>query len=192
MDLALACLAPQAATYEATRAALLFLRDLVKRARDAASVTASPQEQAALSSTLLPLLEARGPALVRLSLCALAGGRTLSTLWANHLEFCFAFLQGWPVLAAGGGGGGNGNGSSNADAAVARLGEWVSAALADPGVLPAEAFGPEERGMVVGLIGRLGVGPESSKPRLKLLLDDVRRVASGECEAEALRSHLVS
>lgn len=189
--MALACLAPHAATYEATRAALLFLRDLVKRARDAASVTASPVEQAALRSTLLPLLEARGPVLVRLSLCALAGGRTLSTLWANHLEFCFAFLQGWPVLAAAGARGG-GNGNNNADAAVARLGEWVRAALADPGVLPPETFGPEERGMVVGLIGQLGVGPESSKPRLRLLLDDVRRVASGQCEAEALRSHLVS
>lgn len=146
-------------------------------------MTAPPQEQVALASTLLPLLETRAHSLIRLSLAALAG-RTLSTLWANHLEFCFAFLQAWPLLAARADGG--------ADAAVARLGEWVRAAVSDPYVLPPGAFGPEDRELLVGLIGRVGVGPESSKPRLKLLLDDVRRIAGGECEAEALRSHLVA
>ena len=64
--------------------------------------------------------------------------------------------------------------------------------MADPGLLPPGAFGPEDRELVVGLIGRWGVGPESAKPRLKLLLDDVRRVAGGAYEAEALRSHLVA
>ena len=184
LDLALACLEPRAAQHEATRAALLFLRDVVKRARDAASVAASAHEQAALATTLLPLLRARGPSLVRLSLAALGGGagaQTLSTLWANHLEFSFAFLQAWPALAVRDGGG---NGT-------AELGGWVRAAVSDPGVLPPEVFGPEERELLVGLVGRWGVGPESSKPRLKLLLDDVRRIAGGECEAEALRSHLV-
>ncbi len=196
LDLALACLEPGAAQHEATRAALLFLRDLVKRAKDAASVTASAQEQAALAATLRPLLEARGSRLVRLSLAALAG-QTLTTLWANHLEFAFAFLQTWPLLAGaarggGGNGNGNGNGGEGREAAVARLGEWVRAAVADPAVLSPGAFGPDDRELVVALVGRVGVGPESSKPRLRLLWDDVRRVAAGEAEAAALRSHLVA
>jgi hypothetical protein len=181
LDLALACLEVTMEEREVTRSVLRLLKDLFKTLQE------HPNESYVLPTLrLLNGGEGRAACLLKRTLAALAGGAP-STLWANYFEVFFALLQAWPVAAAAAAAGGGGEQQQG----EVVLGGWVEACVFDVEVLRVESFSTEDRQLLVRLIGMWGVGVGAKKQRLKLVLDDVLKIASSEMEVQALRNYLV-
>jgi len=186
IDLALACLEVTMEEREVTRSVLRLLKDFFRTLQE------RPGESYVLSTLHLLSNEGRAAGLLTCTLAALAGGAP-STLWANYFEVFFALLQAWPVAAAAAAAaaGGEGGQQQQQQQGEVVLGRWVEAAVFDGQVLRAESFSKEDRQLLVQLIGMWGVGVKAKKQKLKLVLDDVLKIAASEMEVQALRNYLV-
>ena len=102
-------------------------------------------------------------------------GRAPSILWANYFEFFSSVLQAWPVIASPG---------LRQDQALV----WVQNAVFEPAVL-GDAFSADDRRLLCELVGRFS---RESRQKLKLLMDDVSKIANSEAESNVLQSFQVS
>ena len=161
LDLSLACL-EVTKEREATRSALRLLRDLVKTLQSTPDAPYVPATLALLQA------EDRGQRLCTLTLAAVVGGAP-TILVANFFECFAALLQALPNVAGG----------------------WVQTAVCDPRVLRDEAFPSIDKPLLLEILHRLGLGAGQHKQRLRLLLDDVSKIRSGEMEPDTLRNYLV-
>lgn len=134
--------------------------------------------------------ESQGTCLVIRTLGTLAGG-VLSTLWSNYFELFFVLLQAWPVAAAAAAGGSGDQQQQQQQQGESVVAGWVEAAVFDYQVLREESVSREDRQLLVQLIGMWGLGVGAKKQKLKLVLDDVMKIAASEMETHAFWNHLV-